>query len=326
MRGELDDGNLSRPTVFIVGAPRSGTTLLQNLLGAHPLVATSQETDLFDQYVNTLRGLWEWQLPPNAEEWKRRRHKGLPAILTEEEFEAILAGLIERVHAATMALKPRAQVLLEKVPGYSLHGDLILRYVPHARFIHLVRDGRDVATSTLRASRGWGRRWAPDTAEAASAQWRDHVLAARTIADSTDRYTEARFEELSSDGGPELLQRLFSFCEIEATSAECREIVSANPSSLLWSGEVARRLGRAPDEPEGFSGEGGVGAWREELGARDRIAFERQAGDLLSELGYATPGWTGVTPLRRRATIARLAAARQVGRARYFAGRLADGR
>jgi len=313
---------MPRPTVFIVGAPRSGTTFLQNLLGAHPLVATSQETDLFDHYVGPWRSQWERQLPESAEEWKRRRHKGLPAILTEEEFDALLGQVIERVHAATMALKPGARVLLEKVPGYGLHGNLILRYVPQARFIHLVRDGRDVAASMLRASRGWGHGWAPKTAEVASALWRDHVLAARTIADSTDRYTEARYEELCGDGGAELLHRLFSFCEIEATPAECRDIVSANRSSLLWSGEVVRRLGGAPDEPEGFSGEGGVGAWHEELGTRDRIVLERHAGDLLSELGYTTPGWTGVTPLRRRATIARLAAGRQVGRVRYHAGRL----
>jgi hypothetical protein len=292
-----------RTTVFIVGAGRSGTTFLQNLLGAHPAIATTQETDLFSHYIRPWREQWERQLPESPDEWRRWRHKGLPAVLVEQEFDALLADVVERVHAATMALKPDARILLEKVPGYGLHGELILRLLPHARFIHLIRDGRDVACSMVRASRGWGRGWAPGTVDSAAEQWREHVVGTRSIAAETDGYVEARYEELCSPGGARLLSTLFDFCGVELPEPECAALIADGPSSLLWSGEVARRLG-TPDEPEGFSGEGGIGAWRRELGARDRVAFERRAGTLLAELGYAEPGWAGgrVEQIRYRAT------------------------
>ena len=45
-----------RTIVFVIGAPRSGTTYLQNLLGSQAQVVTSQETDLFTQYIAAWRG------------------------------------------------------------------------------------------------------------------------------------------------------------------------------------------------------------------------------------------------------------------------------
>jgi hypothetical protein len=313
-----------RTTVLVVGAPRSGTTFVQQLLGAHPDVVTSQETDLFDHYVRPLRERWDAQLPGDEEAWQRARHKGLPAVLTEMEFDQLVADLVERVHGATAALKPGAHVLLEKVPAYGRHGALILRYVPHARFIHVVRDGRDVTCSLVRAGRGWGSAWAPAGVERAAEVWRDFVVASRGIRELTEHYTEVRYEDLVGDDGPAEVERLLAFCGVEARSAEAAEIhaaASAGASALVWGGEVARRLEGAPDEPAGFAGEGGVGTWQRELSRHQRVLVERVAGRLLAELRYTTPGWTGVG---RLGTAARLLGARQAGRVRHHAARIAQ--
>lgn len=314
----------ARTTVFVVGAPRSGTTFLQNLLGAHPLVATSQETDLFDQFVRPLRERWERQLPEDPEEWQRWRHKGLPAVLTAPQFDELVADLVERVHAATMALKPGARVLVEKVPGYGRHGALILDCLPEAKFIHIVRDGRDVACSMLRASRGWGRGWAPGSVEGATAQWAEHVRKARAIAALTPSYLELRYEELS----PARVHDALAFCGVDADLAECERIFRAcsldggGESALVWGGEVVRRLGAAPQEPAGFAGEGGIGTWRDELDLESRLLFDRIAGSLLRELGYAEDGWVGEGAAARALAGARIAARRQLARVQYHASRL----
>ena len=295
-----------RTTVFIVGAPRSGTTFLQNLIGSHPLVATSQETDLFTKYVAPLRGTWEHQLRSDPEDWKRWRHKGLPAVLTEDEFDSIVGGVIGQVHSRTMDLKPGAEICLVKVPQDCTHAKLILRYVPDARFIHLIRDGRDVVASQLRAARGWGREWAPKNLSRAAVRWRLDVEAGRSIQQLTDAYLEVRYEDLVSDGGPAVLKHAFAAVGIDATDDFCSTAHAefslgsegAARSSLVWGGEVIRRLGTVPSEPGGFAGEGGVGAWEHELDLRARSTFERTAGSLLHELGYTpSPEWVD----RRRA-------------------------
>lgn len=287
---------MSRAVVFIVGAPRSGTTLLQNLLGSHPLVATSQETDLFTHYLAPLRARWEYQLPSDPEAWARWRHKGLPAVLTEHEFDAIVADMIERVHSRTLDLKPGANVCLVKVPQDCEHAELILRYLPHARFIHIIRDGRDVVASMLRANRTWGGAWAPKDVFSAADQWRVGVEAGRSIQELTDAYLEVRYEELVSTTAPALLRHAFAFAGIQAGDDECSRTCAefslqnggATRSSLVWGGEVIRRLRTAPSEPRGFAGAGGVGAWEKELDLWARGAFERQSGRLLHELGYAS--------------------------------------
>ncbi|HET7572550.1 MAG TPA: sulfotransferase [Gaiellaceae bacterium] len=310
--------------VFVVGAPRSGTTLVQSLLGAHEHVATPQETDLFERYVAPWRRAWEEQLPDDPELWRRRRHKGLPAVLREQELDELLAAAVARVHQAALDLEPGATVLVDKVPSNALHGELILRYVPHARFLHVIRDGRDVVCSLLRAGDGWGREWAARTAVDAAVTWRGHVEAGRALARRTDAYAEVRFEELAGPDAAAALARLFSFCGVEASPEECRRIVAAHAlrpgepprSSIVWGGEVVQRLGGAPQEPDGFAGEGGVGAWQRQLGARGRLVVEHKAGALLRELGYADAGWPGVAPLRRLVALGGLAAERARLRAR----------
>lgn len=294
--------------VFLVGAPRSGTTYLQNLLGAHPRVVTTQETDLFTSYIPSLREHWNRQLPQDPDQWLRIRHKGLPAVLTESEFDDIVAEVVKRVYDATLALKPGASIILDKTPHNSHFAATIQRYVPRARFIHIIRDGRDVISSQLRAARGWGWSWAAPSAEAASMRWRRDIVASRAIAQTTAPYLEVRYEDLAGEEGPAVLRQAIQFCGLDATPDEVARIHASftlseerpPSSSLAWGGEVVRRLGHAPPEPPGFAGEGGIGTWRRDLDERARIVIEHRVGDLLLALGYTkSPDWVGSTRLRR---------------------------
>ncbi|MFQ5812216.1 MAG: sulfotransferase [Anaerolineae bacterium] len=298
-------------TVFLVGASRSGTTWLQHMLGAHPNVVTTQETDLFSQYIEGWRRTWSDQTKGTKEEWLGFRFKGLPAILTEDEFHELMTRVVAAVYRKIMDLKPSATTLLDKDPPHSLHVDLICRYLPKARFIHVIRDGRDVVTSLMAASKGWGRVWAPSRFEDAASMWRDYVLAARQAEEKGHPYMEVRYEDLSADGAA-VLKRLFDFCLVEASLADCTAIydrftferMKSQPAqmstSIVWGGEVRRRYGTALQEPDGFFGKGETGAWKETWGPYERWRFDRIAGELLADLGYADEEWSRTGFLHRK--------------------------
>jgi hypothetical protein len=316
--------------VFLVGAQRSGTTWLQRLLGAHPAVASTQETDLFNRYVRLWWETWQSQLADN-ETGANGRQRGLPVVLTTEEFAEVLRSAVGTVYQKVADLKPSASVVLDKNPGYSLHVPLLQRVLPEARFIHIIRDGRDVAASLMAAADGWGRAWAPRDADAAGRRWRRQVATARDAAPRPEQYLEVRYEHLLADG-PGTLASCLAFCGVEATVAECSDIcaelafakarksltaTSGTADPLLWSGEVANRVGGAPPEPEGFFRKGTSQGWRQDWTAIDRWAFDRSAGDLLVELGYEPDrAWARSAPLQRAAFRPLLLGHKALGRAR----------
>jgi hypothetical protein len=280
--------------VFLVGAPRSGTTWLQSLLGSHPDVVTPQETDLFSGYVAPLEEAWEWQMRGDPEAWARRRYKGVPAVVTRERFDGLVRGFVAPILEAAADLKPTARVLVEKSPSHSLHTGLVRRVLPEARFLHIIRDGRDVAASLLAAGHGWGASWAPRSVRGAAEMWVSHVLGARQAASMGPLYREVRYEELRSDGGS-LLAEAFQLCDVAVTAEGCRELIgrmslermsaAEETSSVLVGGELAR-LAESRSEPAGFYGQGRTGGWRATWSPRETRIFDAVAGDLLVELGY----------------------------------------
>jgi Sulfotransferase family len=286
------------PPVFILGATRSGTSWLQNMLGGHPEIATPQELDLFTRYLLPWHEAWRDQRPESDELWHRHRFKGLPSVLTEDELIALGRGVAESVYAQVLARKPGATVVLEKEPRYTVYPGFLLSHFPDARFIHIIRDGRDVAASLMRAARGWGRTWAAGTAERSALIWKTNVEIGREVAAHTDRYLELRYEDLRGEHGADRLAEALAFCNVDADAALARELYARfdldaarargenPPSSIVWGGEVRRRFGDSPAEPEGFFGEARHGAWDQTLARYDRWSFDRAAGELLVELGY----------------------------------------
>jgi Sulfotransferase family len=283
------------PAVYVIGAPRSGTTWLQRMLGGHPQIATPFELDFFSRFVAP----WyeSWRIHCEAGEGRPNRpYWGVPAAVTEAEFEEAVGLVVERIYRSVLAAKPGATVLLEKDPKYSRCVDAILRTVPHARFIHVIRDGRDVACSTARVSRSWGGAWAPPDAAGAAKLWRKSVHGALTARTARGGYMEVRYEELLSGAGPTVLRAALSFCgvgEDPALAAELydryrypgrgkQEVLSGG---LVWTGEAVR-AGAKTRFPDDFIGPAAAGGWQNEFGARDRQAFDAFAGDLLIELGY----------------------------------------
>jgi hypothetical protein len=193
------------PVVFILGSPRSGTTWLQDSLAAHPLIASPPELHLFVDMIDPLLAKWRWRASVATEilddlragRDPRMRLIGLPTLLEESAFDDLLRDMCQRVLETALRLKPTAQVVLEKSPSNSLVVDTLLRCVPNASLLHIVRNPYDVVASMLDIRSSWGSTWAPrDTADAART-WSTHVLGARRARDlAPNAYHEIDYEDL----------------------------------------------------------------------------------------------------------------------------------
>lgn len=281
--------------LFITGAARSGTTWLQTMVAAHPLVcSTIDELKLFDFFT----GPWEksWNLLVLGQKVAGGGPLGLTAVWTENEFYDFLKEFAGRVYAQILAMKPEATVLLDKSPAYSHYVKHITRLIPEAKFIHMVRDGRDVAASLVAASRGWGRLWASKEIESAAAEWKSFVLAAQEARQYRGRYLEVRYEELLTNG-VKVLQEVFEFIGVPIGRGSVTAIYEKHRfEKMKEAGTGARQFAL----PEGFFRKGQTGDWRNLLlNPIQRYLFDEIAGDLLRDLGYCDESWWFDRPYQR---------------------------
>lgn len=275
---------LAAAPVFVVGQARSGTTWVYDLLTAHPEVAGVFESWLFAADTG-VRGLFHWA--QWSDEWIERqtaaigRPFGLNALGTRAEMLAEVRALAGRWFAK--AIGPGQRYLVEKSPAHLFTMPLIAEVFPGARFVHVIRDGRDVAVS-MRAAAAWNPGWGELSGTAAvrraAAEWSHEVTKGREHAAALgDAYAEVRFEALHADTEAELA-RLFEHCRIAADAETVRAAVRANDFGAAHGGGGEGSFRRG----------GRVGDWRARLSLRERFVVERAAGALLRELGYAQPG------------------------------------
>jgi hypothetical protein len=177
----------------------------------------------------------------------------------------------------------------DKTPAYVRRMTLIQGLLPEARFIHLIRDGRDVFLSTKDL---W---FGPDSVEEAAQRWQNLIEKARRQSRELPHYLEIRYEDLVSN--TELtLRRISDFVDLpwspsmlayyktaeERMSEIYRDIV-AQKSERLVRGEERKAIhyltGKPPQRDR-------IGRWRQEMSAADRGRFEEIAGETLRKLGY----------------------------------------
>ncbi|HVF28308.1 MAG TPA: sulfotransferase [Pyrinomonadaceae bacterium] len=210
------DGEMTTvpPMPIIVGVPRSGTTLLRLMLDAHSQIAIPPETDFIPAatgLVNPLSRLFYRRFILFAQSRNARKnlceafyrlvtgwHSWPDFHLSDEQFRTELSRLrpftlsnglrcFYRMYAARFD-KPRWG---DKTPKYGLHLNAIEHLLPESHFIHIIRDGRDVALSVKDL---W---FAPGKGvEAIAADWRRRILTAREQGRRCRRYLEIRYEDV----------------------------------------------------------------------------------------------------------------------------------
>lgn len=138
--------------IFVVGCPRSGTTLVQGLLAAHPDLVTFPETHFFTTIhpLNRFRALAGWpslRATGAMAAWAARAGRpDLAALDPVRPWSRDSAAGFRRVLDA-WADAAGARGWIEKTPAHVYRIGAITRAVPDARFIHVVRDGRETVAS-----------------------------------------------------------------------------------------------------------------------------------------------------------------------------------
>jgi hypothetical protein len=240
--------------IFCFGSRRSGTFLLHRIVAAHPDVsAIPSETHLFSHGIRPLLERFHHGARDSSQVGAMYADRDLLLDATRDFCDRVFAPYLE----------PGRARLVERTPLHALHADLIAEVYPDASFVHIVRDGRDVARSLI--SHGWG----PGSIAEAASEWREAVMAGRTIA-GHERYLELRYEDLIAESWPSL-ERLYG----ELGLPRSQEALAAA------EGALAEKRNLAPGESDVSTGK-----WRSAWSARDVQAFERAAGDTLRELGY----------------------------------------
>jgi hypothetical protein len=162
----------------------------------------------------------------------------------------------------------------DKTPGYVVQIRDLARMFPEARFVHLIRDGRNVALSYLE------RPWGPSTVGEAALYWRSRVSRGRTAGEAlgSGRYLEARYETLVTDPETEV-RRICSFLDLDFA-----------PEMLEYK-QAAEKFIATSHQPEAFTAlvrppTSGLRDWSNAMSQSDIALFEAIAGNLLVDLGY----------------------------------------
>jgi hypothetical protein len=269
--------------LFIVGLPRSGTTLLRNLLHGHSEIAmTSYESHFLpsllaqqaespaDADVRTVDRLLARFKSGLLYQKDRERGKFLPS--DEELRVAFAAGSWPAVICGLFDLycdKPMAQAAIwgDKTPAYLDHLDLIRGALPDARFIHIIRDPRDQALSE-RAIWGKSLRRSAET-------WRRRIANARASRPAMEgRYLETTYESLVCDPEQEL-RRLSAWLEVDYQETMLE--------SAANSDELGQMVGATSVSADA------IGGRRRDLSLREEAAIASLAGEIGSQLAYNLP-------------------------------------
>lgn len=288
---------MKRDYVFLLGAPRSGTTWLQIMLARHPDISTCQETHLFSGFLSSLQRGWRHHEID-------RRGVGLQAAISHKQFIAL------QRHFALSVLDSigDSAIVLEKTPAHITVLDDIREVLPEARFIHIIRDPRAVAASLAAAGRDWGRSWASTSAIHNARRWTANVSEGlRLRGEDPARYLELRYEDLLADPAGKL-EAMFGWLGIDASRALCQQVAEENRIGNLRDArtEAAWDLSK---EPRGFFRKGKPDGWKEDLSHGEVAVVEAIAGPLMEQLGYqrTTPGmsWHQELGIRAREGLAR---------------------
>jgi Flp pilus assembly protein TadD len=251
--------NRDEGPVFIVGMPRSGTTLIEQILSAHPAAFGAGERVALANAFHALGGAWE-----------SRQAAERIAAADAATLDAAAARYLAELHA----LAPEARRIVDKMPGNFRYLGLVALMLPGARIIHCRRDPRDIGLSIL-TYRFYGQHpYAHDLADLGWYIGQEHRLMAHWREALPNPVLDVRLNDWVEDF-PTTLRRLLEFLALPYDAA-CERFYEVDRAVRT----VSRRQVREPVNARG------IGRW---------LPYAEQLGPLIAELQLsgALAGWGG---------------------------------
>lgn len=268
---------------FVVGTSRSGTTMFRLMLNAHSSLSIPGETwflsDLLDRLpagesltpdqvekaLGVITGHWRWQ------EW------GIPDRRLEDAVRSLkqptLADLIDSVYRLWTEGSEDVQ-WGDKTPGYTKEIARLHAVFPQARFVHIIRDGRDVCLSLKKTG------WHGESTWVIAEYWSDSVRAACVAGRGLPQgqYLEVRYEQLVVDTEATLR----SVCEFLGVAFEPAMLEFYVTAGRNIPGRASGHLSKTRRAPR----ESDIQRWRREQVWYQTMIFEAFAGPALDIAGY----------------------------------------
>ena len=272
--------------LFMFGFERSGTTLLSMMVGAHPAIAVPLSvTGKWFSFANVVHGYDGLRTRRDLEAFVDR-------VIADERIQLwdasisrgdILDGLTVGSYAAIIRRFHEVYASKKGKPFWANldiatldNMDVVNGWFPDAKFIHIVRDGRDVALSHETMPYG-----ASNIAECAE-RWVHRLTVNLKMGAilGEGRYLVVRYEDLVLES-PQTLQRICKFVGVpyeEEMLGYYKMVDDKVPADKRW---LWPELNKPPSRSKAY-------AWERTMSQTKRAVFESIAGDMLSELGYKT--------------------------------------
>jgi hypothetical protein len=270
---------MSERPFFVVGCPRSGTTLVRTILDGHTRLSIPPESHFVVALARPGRRnavtLDDIMAHPEFAAWNAdaealRRWVDRVAPTSYRELVSAVFDWYADVHG-----KPRWG---DKTPGYVSYLPRLRSVFPDAQFIHVLRDGRDVVASLSEQV------WGPKTPVVGALQWRRKVSAGRRAGArmGSDRYLELKLEDLIAD--PQTKVRELCAFLGEQFQANMLDFPARARALFADDDKVAARV-REPLTT-------GRRDWRSGMSVAEQRAVEALCHRQLVRLGYPTGRWS----------------------------------
>ena len=272
--------------VFVVGSSRSGTTLLYSILLSSDDFAIYEAETLLMTVCKTKYGslkkrknyskfISDWT---NSKQFFR---SGLDPVQFRREADAYYEDYTDflRFFMNNIARKQGRNRWAEQTPGHLSYMEQLHKAFPQAKFIHVIRDGRDVAISRRKV--GWTGTRSKDPLKkllCAAKSWEMCIKEGQTAGRKLgDRYIEIRYEDIITNLD-DVLRNINNFAQINVNR---RKIVDSSVGSL-GNGNTA-----FDDKMDGISPKG-LNRWEKELTDTEKNSLHLAIGGTLHSLGYTT--------------------------------------
>jgi hypothetical protein len=268
--------------VIIYGSARSGTSLLSRIVGSHPNIGVPFESHLYNRFYPWLKYYGDLAQAKNRDRlihdllqtdvmalWDRKpEYDDIVRLLEHNDFHSIVDAMMK-----AWLLKSNKSRWGEKTPWHMFYWREIMEGFPDAKYIFIVRDGRDASLSWRAA------RFGPKHMLPLAKRWKHFhdVYEQFKQAVNKDNLYELRYEDLLDN--PEKIAR--EICEFlgEDYSDEMLAFYKTTTSYKTDKGNdanLSKPLMQSNKEK-----------WRETFSAKESRIFEAIAGDTLERYGYA---------------------------------------